>query len=179
MKLRGMIGFLFLMAAGYAIFDITGASPANYIIVKDFAATADVHLIPFMDIWDILCTGDIYNILRNIGGNIALFMPIGFVLPLTWDAFRKLSRTIVFGVCVSIWIEINQLFNYRATVVDDVLLNACGVWFGWLCAKVILHFIHFHQGSMNRWYAIPAVAAMLVPYLLQTGYEMWFYLTQW
>jgi len=89
MKLRGMIGFLFLMAAGYVIFDITGASPANYIIIKDFAATADVHLIPFMDIWDILRTGDIYNILRNIGGNIALFMPIGFILPLAWDVFRK------------------------------------------------------------------------------------------
>ena len=92
MKLRGMIGFLFLMAAGYVIFDITGASPANYIIIKDFAATADVHLIPFMDIWDILRTGDIYNILRNIGGNIALFMPIGFILPLAWDVFRKLSH---------------------------------------------------------------------------------------
>ena len=179
MKLRGMIGFLFLMAAGYVIFDITGASPANYIIIKDFAATADVHLIPFMDIWDILRTGDIYNILRNIGGNIALFMPIGFILPLAWDAFRKLSYTMGFGICVSIWIEINQLFNYRATVADDVLLNACGVLFGWLCAKAVLHFVHFQQGRINRWDAIPAVAAMLVPYLLQTGYEMWFYLTQW
>lgn len=46
MKLRGMIGFLFLMAAGYAIFDITGASPANYIIVKDFAALKTLLRLP-------------------------------------------------------------------------------------------------------------------------------------
>lgn len=179
MKLRGMIGFLLLMAVSYVIFDITGASPANYILIKDFAATADIHLIPFGDIWDVLHTGDAYHILRNIGGNIVLFMPLGFVLPLAWNSFQQASHTMAFGICVSIWIEINQLFNYRATVLDDVLLNACGVFLGWLCAKIILHMIHFQPGETSRRQYIPAVIAVLLPYLFQTGYDVWFYLTQW
>ena len=123
MKIRKLVGFVLMMAVSWVILEITGASPANFLVVRDFAATANVTLVPFADILDLVNGGSLSGMLLNIGGNIALFMPLGFMLPMVWTGFRRLPRTAAFGACVSLFIEVSQLFNYRATVTDDLLLT--------------------------------------------------------
>lgn len=73
----------------------------------------------------------IFNLLLNLFGNIALFIPIGFFPALLFrNATWKRSAIIGFGM--SLFIEIGQYFIMRNTAVDDVILNTlgalCGYW---------------------------------------------------
>ena len=68
----------------------------------------------------------------NIIGNIAMFIPIGFIWPLV---FRKLDthlKVIAAGVVYSLLIEIVQIPIYgRLTDVDDLILNSLGYLIGY------------------------------------------------
>jgi glycopeptide antibiotics resistance protein len=48
-------------------------------------------------------------ILRNVGGNILLLMPLGFLATILWDKFRILKRVLLLGLLVSVSIECLQL----------------------------------------------------------------------
>ena len=61
--------------------------------------------------------------------NIIMCMPLGFLLPLIWEDCRKLGKTVLIGAGFSLLIEITQLFNYRATDIDD--LTATRLEFYW------------------------------------------------
>lgn len=71
----------------------------------------------------------------NIGGNILMFMPIGFLLPLLWEKFQNPAETIKTGFAISLLIECSQLFLIRGSDVDDLLLNTAGCALGFVCYK--------------------------------------------
>lgn len=79
----------------------------------------EINLIPFQS------EGFLTYIL-----NIIMFMPLGFLLPLTWKKYRKLSKTVIAGFVFSLSIELCQLFNRRQTDIDDVLMNVLGTILG-------------------------------------------------
>lgn len=64
--------------------------------------------------------------------NIVMFLPLGFLLPYIWKEYRSLKRTAAAGACLSLAIEVCQLFNLRATDVDDLMMNTLGAVFGYL-----------------------------------------------
>ena len=68
---------------------------------------------------------------RNIIGNFAMFIPVGFVWPLV---FRKLNTYVkAVGACFlyTLVIEILQIFLYeRTSDVDDLILNTAGAAIG-------------------------------------------------
>ena len=64
--------------------------------------------------------------------NIIMFLPLGFLLPLIWGKYRSLKRTAAAGACLSLVIEVCQLFNLRATDIDDLMMNTLGAVFGYL-----------------------------------------------
>lgn len=64
--------------------------------------------------------------------NVVLFLPLGFVLPMLWKCFQKPGKTIVHGFLFSLMIELMQLFNYRATDIDDLLMNTAGTVLGYM-----------------------------------------------
>lgn len=66
------------------------------------------------------------EMLINIWGNILLFLPYGFFLPLLWQRYRHLPRFLLMCLLLPLGIEISQLFIHRMTDVDDVLLNFSG-----------------------------------------------------
>jgi glycopeptide antibiotics resistance protein len=73
--------------------------------------------------------------LRNTLGNIALFLPLGILLPLTFDRLRSLMRVMAIAFCLSLSIETIQFFSRfigspRAVDIDDVLLNTLGACLG-------------------------------------------------
>lgn len=181
MKIWKSIGFVCLIFVFSVIFDITGASPADFILSGNLARTINVALIPFSDIADVVATGNTHNILRNIGGNIALFMPLGFILPLFWTGFRKPRRTVLFGLCVSVGIEISQLFNWRATVTDDILLNTVGTLLGFLCATAVLRLLPrlFPNDPHERRFLAPAVLAAVLSYAILTMQDLYYIQMYW
>ena len=64
--------------------------------------------------------------------NIIMFMPLGFLLPLIWEDFRQIKKTVLAGVGLSLTIEISQLFCLRVTDIDDLMMNTLGAVFGYL-----------------------------------------------
>ena len=86
----------------------------------------------------------------NFLGNLAVFMPIGFFVPLLWNKSNK--GVIAIGFCSSFFIEFCQLFLRRGTDVDDLILNTVGTVLGLLlyrlAEKVLPSFIlKFKQQS--------------------------------
>lgn len=177
MKRKDLCGLLAVAAVAWVICDITGASPANFIIIKEFSKTADFSLMPFADVMEIVSGGNTANIARNIGGNIALSMPLGFLLPLFWAEFRKLYRVVAFGGAVSVFIEVCQLFNHRATVLDDVVLNVLGTLLGALVAFGVLRLcaVREQRTALGRAWLWPA-GGWLLAWAAQTVLEAMQYL---
>jgi len=85
---------------------------------------------------------DVYNAIHYLGlwqpffinflGNIAIFMPIGFLLPMLWRKMEKFFYLLIVGFCLSLFIETMQLPQYRSTDVDDLWLNTLGALLGFL-----------------------------------------------
>lgn len=74
----------------------------------------------------------------NFLGNIAVFIPIGFLFPLLW----RISLPKVVGICFlfSLTIETVQLFLPRTTDIDDLWLNTLGGLFGVLFYRLFRRF---------------------------------------
>lgn len=75
--------------------------------------------------------------LKNCILNTALFVPLGFFLPLFRKPYRRSLKTICFGFGMSVAIEMLQMFTYRATDVNDVIANTFGTVFGFLIWKLL------------------------------------------
>ncbi|SDO11202.1 VanZ like family protein [Psychrobacillus sp. OK028] len=69
----------------------------------------------------------------NFLGNIILFMPIGFLLPLLFKRMEFFIFPVVVGLCISLFIEIMQIPQSRSSDVDDLWLNTLGAWLGYIC----------------------------------------------
>lgn len=66
--------------------------------------------------------------------NVLLFIPFGFFLPILWEKFRNVKRTILVGLLTTLFVEISQLFTERATDIDDVITNILGTIIGYYIA---------------------------------------------
>lgn len=123
--------FSFAMSA---VFVITGLTPMSGGL-RTAIHIDDINFIPFLSIYGILqssvASGEPMFAVTNILGNIALFIPLGFLLPLLWKRYRKLWKTLLFGLAVTLSIEIIQLFLTRGTDLDDVILNILGTLAGY------------------------------------------------
>ena len=97
------------------------------------------NLIPFKVLIEtyreVFMNGYVEYFLINFLGNIILFMPFGFIIPLLWNVSNK--KVIVIGTCISFFIEIIQLLLARGTDVDDLILNTSGVILGLLLYKLL------------------------------------------
>ena len=130
-------GLLCFCMSALFVFLMTGFTPNSGF--NGTIQSAGVTLIPITGITDIIATsaenGDPIFALSNIGGNIILFMPFGFFLPLLWRNYRSGHKIAIAGMCLSTMIEISQLFIHRGTDVDDVILNTIGTCVGYLVFK--------------------------------------------
>jgi glycopeptide antibiotics resistance protein len=96
-----------------------------------------VNLVPFATIWPQL-HGSGSSPLRQLGGNVAMLMPLGLLGPIVMPSLRKVGRLLLVALAVSVGIELVQFVGTLAHVllrsadVDDVILNIAGAVFGWL-----------------------------------------------
>lgn len=87
---------------------------------SDLFRVDEINLIPF----------DSVGILTYIL-NVIMFMPLGFLLPLIWKNFRNIINVLLTGLGFSLAIEFCQLFNLRATDIDDLMMNTLGAVLGY------------------------------------------------
>ena len=72
------------------------------------------------------------EILLNLIGNTAMFIPVGIVWPSVFIELDKPRKVIAAGVGFSLCIELLQLpFYDRVTDVDDLILNSIGFLTGY------------------------------------------------
>jgi glycopeptide antibiotics resistance protein len=120
-----------------------------------------LNLIPLVSIIrDISSIGTAYDgdsmfmigrIIRNVGGNILLLMPLGFLAPIEATKFKSMKSTILLGLFTSISIEFIQFMELlaggwgRTVDVDDVICNVIGVCFGYLIYKITFKLVDKFQ----------------------------------
>ena len=89
-----------------------------------------INWIPFVNLLDYPEKRDI---LINVIGNTAMFIPLGIVWPSVYKGLDTHRRVISAGIGFSLCIEILQLpFYDRVSDVDDLLLNSLGFIIGYL-----------------------------------------------
>ncbi|PAD34536.1 VanZ family protein [Terribacillus saccharophilus] len=87
--------------------------------------------------------------LKNLGGNILLFVPLGFYLPLLIRRTRSFFIVVLCGFVFSTAVESTQGllnyfvgYNYRSVDIDDVILNVLGAMLGyafyWIALRPLL-----------------------------------------
>lgn len=84
------------------------------------------NLIPLIDI-----VSDPIAYIVNTLLNILLFVPLGFLMPAIWNEYRYMKKTVLFGLGLSVMIEILQMFTYRLTDIDDLIFNTIGAAAGY------------------------------------------------
>lgn len=88
-----------------------------------------VNLIPFVNLMDYDSKSDL---LINIVGNFAMFIPTGIMTPLIYKKANSLPKVVLTGALISLTIELIQLpFSVRASDVDDLILNTAGCLAGY------------------------------------------------
>lgn len=98
-----------------------------------------VNLIPFVNLMDYDSKRDL---LLNIIGNFAMFIPTGVVVPLLWKNRDSWGQVLQIGFGISLAIEILQLpFAVRASDVDDLILNTAGCLAGYGIYRLFLRLL--------------------------------------
>ena len=105
-----------------AVFSLVGIPNVIY-----FRPEVNLNLIPIVGM---------AQDLKNCILNVALFVPLGFFLPLLWQRFRSLISSAVFGLGLSLAIELLQMLTFRATDVNDLITNVAGTSLGFMLAKL-------------------------------------------
>ena len=147
------------------MFDVVGIPACQY-----FRWEPAVNLIPFGDEKSL-------RFFFQIGMNAVMFLPFGFLLPVLWGSCRSWKVTLLAGFLTSALIEFLQLFSFRATDVDDLLMNTLGAFLGFLLAWVCFHRKwQKESGNTHLW---DMIAAILIPLLvilfLRTPISDWIY----
>ena len=94
------------------------------------------NLIPFREIRRFIVYADLLGpvaVISNLFGNIAIFMPFGFLVPILGRKKRKFWFTALASFELSLSVECIQLITKTGCFdVDDILLNTTGSILGYL-----------------------------------------------
>ncbi|MBT8207639.1 MAG: VanZ family protein, partial [Acidimicrobiia bacterium] len=106
------------------------------IIFYDWASV--INLVPFASITQLIQHTNTQVAFTNIVGNVVLFMPLGFLLPILFRSLQRPWPMIWRGAAISVAIELMQLITRaRAVDIDDVILNTLGAALGFAIYRVV------------------------------------------
>ena len=132
-----------------AMYIVVGVPGVQYIVWDP-----TLNLIPFQDFSPSNITG--------MALNAVMFAPLGFLLPAYFERYRRWGRTLEAGVLTSLTVELIQLFTFRTTDVDDLILNTLGALVGFLLAKLVFgHRTTLFRGRKD-WLELIAVNVLIL-----------------
>ena len=68
----------------------------------------------------------------NLGGNVIMFIPLGFFLPRVYPKLQKFWKAILATVLIITAVELAQLFTLLGSCdIDDLILNVLGAALGY------------------------------------------------
>jgi glycopeptide antibiotics resistance protein len=88
--------------------------------------------------------------LENLAGNVILFMPLGFLVPVLLPKLRTATSAVLLSFAVSLTLEVVQLLTGVGQFdVDDLLLNVAGGVLGWLSYRILASILRSLAGSAS------------------------------
>jgi glycopeptide antibiotics resistance protein len=116
----------------------------------------DLNFIPFKTTMNAIRHAMKYErfrigmLFQNTAGNIVMFIPLGFLLPLVIKKINSFPRIFFAGLLFSVFIESIQYAErsfgvYRSVDIDDVILNTIGAVAGWIILCVMRWFSGLFQ----------------------------------
>lgn len=142
-----------------AMYIVIGVPGVRYIVWDP-----TINWIPFQDFSPSNITGMVLNAI--------MFAPLGFLLPAYFERYRHWGRTLGAGFLTSLTVELIQLFTFRATDVDDLIMNTVGTLVGFLIAKLIFH----HRTAVYRgrkdWLELMMVNAIVLLTIVFVRYPL-------
>ena len=109
-----------------AMFCVVGIPSAQFV-----RWDPEINWIPFRDFSSANIVGMSLNIL--------MFIPFGAFLPIYFGRFWKMSTTVLAGAFMSFTIKVLQLFTFRLTDIDDLIMNTLGTLLGYGIGAIIVH----------------------------------------
>lgn len=94
--------------------------------------------------------------------NVVLGMPLGFLLPLLWASWNRFGRIVAAGLSFSLLIELSQLCNFRATDIDDLIMNTLGTVLGFLLFRLFARAVRWKAEDALRWPLGPEVTVAIL-----------------
>ena len=82
--------------------------------------------------------------------NVLMFIPVGFLLPLLWDDYQNWKQVLGFCCFLTVFIEIAQIFTFRATDIDDLMTNLLGAGIVYLLIRL--------PAKKGNWHLPPGIA---------------------
>jgi glycopeptide antibiotics resistance protein len=139
---------LTLFRTSVTLFDITFSEQNGYITSLQ-TAFARANFVPFFSIYYYLISEQEPFIvgLVNVIGNILLYIPYGFLLPLVWPGAQAFRRTLLLLFLTSAGFEVLQLlFAIGNFDVDDTLLNTLGGGLGFVLYRTAFRLLRYRVG---------------------------------
>lgn len=113
------------VSTGEFFFDVYMSNQLAHVNTTPFhTITSYMQVNEYADGWD-----SISNL--NLLGNVFVFSPIGFFIPLLWRRMDSFKVIFFIGLGVTCIIESIQYFIGRSSDIDDVILNTVGVVIGY------------------------------------------------
>lgn len=132
-----------------------------YVVTFQDVSWSTSNFIPFKEMFRYEFGSFLF--LKNVIGNMIMFMPYGFFISYFLKADKK-STIIYLSIIVSLTIEVTQLMIGRVFDVDDIMLNI----FGGLIGFYIYKFVYLIKGHLpkflknNIFYNIIVIIILLV-----------------
>ena len=99
--------------------------------------------------------------------NVILFFPLGLLLPVIWQDYRKAWRTFLLGFCMTFSIELLQIFTLRATDVNDLMTNFLGTILGFCCWSLLkITFFRNHISDSSNELAVVFISAFGIMFFI-------------
>lgn len=101
---------------------------------RDYGST--LNLIPFRMISQELDSFSL-RFSSNLFGNIILFIPLGIMLPVLRDGFKRIYICVPVICFFSFFVEVIQYLTHSGSAdVDDIILNTAGGLIGFVLYKI-------------------------------------------
>ena len=114
------------------------------------------NLIPFKEIARYLNNSEVFGIggvLLNIAGNVAVFVPFGFLIAVLHKVFRKVHISIFAAAAFSAIMETLQLLTKVGSFdVDDIILNTLGGFLGLILFFILKPVYIKHRKMLDKKY---------------------------
>ena len=118
---------------------------AAYIALERANAYGSHNLIPFRTIAAMLAHPVPGVAFMQVFGNLVLFLPFGYFLPLLFSRFSGFRRAMTTLLALVLTVEIGQLllsvlvygYTYKSFDVDDILLNLTGALAGYWIYRML------------------------------------------